>query len=235
MNADQVIAAAFGEIEEKPLPELGLKGRADAVAVICPQRSQAWFDARLGIPTASRIGDALKLTGERSAGKTRETYINRLVAERLLGYVEPDMKPSYAMERGTELEPKARAWYEIETGRRVIEVGLVMESSRRWACSPDGLCVDRGLEIKCPLHKQMIAALLAPTLPSEYLLQVQFSMWVCGLARWDVVFYTPEDAIPNRIIEVRADADLHAAFEKELPALSDEIARRVEIVRRMEG
>ena len=216
---------------ETTLPALGINGDPKAIVLTCEQRTQQWFTARIGIPTASRLGDFLKHDGTASRGQTRQSYINKLVAERLLGYVEPEIKMSVAMERGVELEPRARDWYSFEYGKEVKQVGLVTEPKRRWACSPDGLISEHGVEIKCPLHKEMIAVLRSEYLPAKYYLQPQFSMWVCGLPRWDVVFYTPEDEIPNRVFVLKADADLQITFAKELPALCAEIESAVEVVK----
>jgi len=62
-----------------------------------------------------------------------------------------------------------------------------------------GLCAHNGAEIKCPLRKGMIGALLRDTPPPAYIPQMQFGMYVTGLMRWELVLYTPEPQIPSRI------------------------------------
>lgn len=192
------------------------------------QGSLDWFQVRLGIPTASRFKEILTDTGARRKGTMPDSYRNELLAERLTG--KPADKPwsaIRAMERGKELEPCARAWYEIATGQEVHEVGFAMPEMHyaRVGASPDGICADRGLEIKCPLGKQMINLLLLSEkeAAAEYLLQCQAGMWITGLFRWDLVFYTDEPKFPNRIITLSADEELHKAFETHIIAFCNEL------------
>ena len=56
-----------------------------------------------------------------------------------------------AMVRGTELEPAARAAYEVRTG--AVMQPLVMRDGP-YSASLDGITLDGGLilEVKCPFH-----------------------------------------------------------------------------------
>ena len=111
-----------------------------------PQRSPEWFAARLGCPSASNFAKVLTPGGKRSTQV--EGYLNRLVADILTGRSE-QQEPSEAMQRGTELEPEARAYYELIAGP-VEEVGFCIHDDG-FGCSPDGVVGDGLLEIKCPL------------------------------------------------------------------------------------
>ena len=191
----------------------------------CTQGGEAWHHARLGIPTASRFADIVTPGGKATKNAGRQTYLCQLLGERLTrqlmsNYVTP------AMMRGTELEPQARAWYSLETGQEVKQVGFCTLAGDGWTCgaSPDGLCEGGGVEIKCPMPHTIIGQLLQDEPPEDYALQVQGNMWVCGLLRWDLVLYSGTSGLPNRIFQIAADAKLHAAFAEHIPAFCAELA-----------
>ena len=109
------------------------------------QGSEEWLRARLGVPTASCYSKLITTQGKRSA--QAEGYINELIGQRITGEI-PETFKSEAMERGNELEPQARAYYELVTDNDVEEVGLILNDIGA-GCSPDGLIGDDGgLEIK---------------------------------------------------------------------------------------
>lgn len=188
------------------------------------QGSHEWFTARLGMPTASNFGLIVTPTGKAVKGEKRENYKYRLLAERLTG----DLSQSFvteSMRRGADMELQARAWYSLITSREVRQVGITILEGKGWACgaSPDGLCEDRGLEIKCPLPHTIIGQLLSDGPPDEYLMQVQGNMWVHGLERWDLLIFSGTPGIPNRIFEICADRDIQVAFESFIPAFCGEL------------
>ena len=191
----------------------------------CEQGGVEWHQARLGLPTASRFADIVTATGKATKNAARETYKAQLLVERLTGQLMSNFATP-AMQRGTDLEPRARAWYELETGRAVKQVGLVILEGDGWKCgaSPDGLCEDRGLEIKCPLPHTMIAQLLEDGRPDAYDVQIQACMWVSGVMRWDLVLFTDSTGIPNKVYEIHANAGLHLAFAEHIPAFCAELA-----------
>jgi hypothetical protein len=127
---------------------------------------------------------------------------------------EPD-KPTWAMERGTELEPLARQAYEQHTGFMVREVGFISHDCDGFGVSPDGLVMgedetaggdvvdawSHGLELKCPVARTMLKWLDAGTLPDEHKLQVHASMAASGLSRWDFFAWHPELVPMHLIVE----------------------------------
>jgi hypothetical protein len=80
-----------------------------------------------------------------------------------------------------------------------------------------------GIEIKCPLRPQMISALLRKACPTEYLVQAQGGLWVTGRKWWDVIVYTEDYGIPNRIWRVTRSDVIFAGFAKHIPAFCDDI------------
>ena len=228
----------FGTPTETLLEDVGMvDANPHAIVSLCDQGSQAWFGVRLGIPTASHAELIVTPTGKAATGQGRQSYINGLVAERLTGSIEMQ-HDTPAMERGRNLEPQARAWYEFETGRKVVEVGFVYRDADKTAgASPDGLVVGEcgGIEIKCLMRRAHVGALLAGAPPKEYRPQVQFCLWTTGAAWWDFVLFTPEPELPSRIWRVLPDETAQAVLDERVPAMVAEIDAAVAQLRGGEG
>lgn len=189
----------------------------------CLQHSDEWHAARRGRPTASQFHRIVTAKGKIREGQTPDSYRNELVYQ-LLFSVDAERFETWAMRRGTELEPHARAWYELATGREVKRVGFVYgDASRRWGCSPDGIVEDEGgIEIKCPNRGAFVAAM--EEIPDEYYIQAQGQMWILGANWWDLVIYTEEDGNAfGAIHRLFPDPAMFDAFERSLPAFSDSI------------
>jgi len=187
----------------------------------CEQGTEEWHRARLGIPTASNFDRIMTASGKPST--QAETYMNQLVAEWYTGEATNGYIND-AMQRGIELEPLAREAYEFATDSEVEQVGFVYkDADKLCGCSPDGLMIDRGVEIKCPLPGTHVSYLLAGGLPSKYVGQLQGSMYVTGLELWDFCSYCP--GFPPLIITVERDEDY---IDKLRPLLDDFIAEMLE-------
>jgi len=193
------------------------------IIIKCDQRDATWFAERMGIPTASRFSDIVTPTCQERKGERRETYIHELVAERMTETTQ-EHYVSAAMERGTILEDEARRWYELRTGRTVTQVGVVFQNKwRKWACSPDGLWEDRGMEIKCPLRQTIVKYLIDGKPPGDHMIQMQAGMWITGLEKWDYVLYTDEQNIPSVIWTVEREEKFMSAFDKFLQPFCEEV------------
>jgi putative phage-type endonuclease len=188
-----------------------------AVETKFPQRSPEWFAARCGVVTASNASKVLAKikTGEAAE---RRNYRAQLVVERLTRIPTNNAFTSAAMERGTMLEPMARAAYESKTGTLVVESGFWIDG--QIGASPDGLIGDDGImEIKCPLLSTHISYLLKGVVPPEYVAQVQMQLWVTGRKWCEFVSYGPEFPENLRSLVVRVFRD-----EKYITNLSEEVA-----------
>ena len=188
------------------------------------QGTEEWLQARLGVPTASNYSKVVTSTGKPSA--QADKYINDLVAQKLTGEI-PEMFKSDAMQRGNELEPQARAYYEFMTDNVVEEVGLILNYDGA-GCSPDGLIGDDGgLEIKCPLGATHVSYLRANKLPTEYVQQVQGCMYITGRSWWDFVSFHPD--MESMIIRVERDDEFIEKLDVQMKALlqtiNDEFTR----------
>ena len=166
------------------------------------QRSDAWFQARKGILTASNFGPWLINTGK-VAEQARERAICKLIAERANCESAPNYE-NWAMQRGTELEPQAVAAFEGETGIKVADVGLCISKHGSFGCSPDGLIVGQsiGFEGKVPVPETHIRYRRAGEVPDEHFYQIQGSMAVTGAAGWYLQSWNPGLA-PLRILVER--------------------------------
>lgn len=194
------------------------------------QRTEEWFAARLGKVTASRISDLMAVT---KTGHTasRKNYMAELICERLTGRRE-EKYSNAAMQRGTELEPKARAMYEIETGELVEETGLIDHPAIVMSgASPDGLIGNDGLlEIKCPNTATHLEFLQTGTPKREYLLQMQWQMACTGRAWCDFVSY--DDRLPEhlayRCTRIPRDGKLIAEMEDAVRLFLLELDKTIE-------
>jgi hypothetical protein len=113
------------------------------------QGTAEWFQARLGIPTASKFKDVMSKGRKKGThGAARRTYMLQLLAERLSGQVAPHWTNEHTV-RGHEDEPKARDAYQFESGAEVNQVGFVIDDEIGAGFSPDGLVGSDGIiEIK---------------------------------------------------------------------------------------
>ena len=187
------------------------------ITLDCEQGTEEWLAARLGIPTATGIKNIVNNSGKKSSGWF--TYLAELVAESIEG--GNNIIKTVDMERGNELEPKARMAYEFLTDNTVVQVGGVyLNEQKELMISPDGLIpnLKKGLEIKCPKMKTHIKYLLEGGVPSEYLMQVQSALWVTGYETWDFVSYCPDyQKQPLYLYTAERDPILMKAFDKYIP------------------
>lgn len=201
------------------------------------QRSEGWFAARLGKVTASKVKDVMAKGRGGAPSATRQNYMMQLLCERLTGKREEGFT-SAAMQRGTELEPLARAAYEIRTGNIVDETGCFSHSKiDGFMASPDGLVGSVGLiECKCPNTATHVATLQSGRHDPQYDWQMLAQM-ACADRDW-VDFVSFDDRLPEelqyacfrfhrdekRIREMEAEVKL---FLEELAELEREMRERM--------
>jgi putative phage-type endonuclease len=114
------------------------------------QRTDEWFNQRLGRFTASRIDE---LMGVKGLGLTGEDYAFQNACEVVFGRNEEDSFVSFDMQRGVQLEPLALAKFNEVNQFNFIkaEQASFFPFGDHAGASPDGLIgTDAILEIKCP-------------------------------------------------------------------------------------
>ena len=115
------------------------------------QGSPEWMSLRIGRIGGSRMADLLT-EGRNGESLTRRKYKNELIRERLTGKKLETYKTP-AMQRGIDLEPMARAWYEVHHNTFVDQVAIVLHPTIEGGqCSPDGIVESSNslIEIKIP-------------------------------------------------------------------------------------
>lgn len=181
--------------------------------VECVQGDAAWVRARLGVPTASNF-DRLITAKTWKPSAQSHGYLCQLLAEWLTGEAGDGFDTAF-VERGREMEPRARAWYAFERDVDVRQVGFCLADDGSCGCSPDGLVGDDGgLEVKCFDARNHVGALLGQP-PDEYRAQVQGCLLATGRAWWERVFFNP--VMPPVVERIEPD-------EGFLSALGDALA-----------
>ena len=114
------------------------------------------------------------------------------------------------MQHGTQMEPKARAAYEEQTG--AVMQPLVLTDGD-YSASLDGITLDGDLivEIKCPYKGQASAlwqAVSVGEVPEHYRIQVQHQMMVSGAAQAHLWVF---DGATGLLVEIARDEATMAA------------------------
>lgn len=156
------------------------------------QGSQAWLNARLGIPTSSEFHKIITAAkGELS--KQARKYAHQLVAETLLGEpLESTLGNLYWIEWGKLHEPMAVQQYEFSNDVETRAVGFVTNDHGTLGCSPDRLVIGGrgGIEIKCTAPQTHMGFLIDG--PGEdYKQQVQGQLAIAELEYVDLYAFHP--------------------------------------------
>lgn len=171
------------------------------------QRSEEWYEARLGKATASRFSDVLATLRSGGEAAGRKNYRAQLVVERLTK-IPADTYQNGAMQWGTDYEPMARLEYELVNDIAVEEVGFLDHKTLAAGASPDGLVGKDGLvEFKAPNSATHIEYIKGKKVPDCYMAQIQGQMWVTGRKWCDFVSYDPRMPGSLRLFIVRAERD----------------------------
>ena len=187
------------------------------------QGSEEWLAARVGRPSASQFHKLVTSKGK--ASTSADKYIDLMISERLTGRSELIFVTD-AMQRGTDLEPEARAYYELVTGNEVEEVGFILDDSGEFGCSPDGLVgYDGGVEIKCPAAHNHVAWARKGVCPSKHYAQVQGCMYITGRKWWDFMSYHPD--IKPLIVRVERDEEFITNLAEQILLAVTEIISEV--------
>lgn len=180
-----------------------------------PQRSEEWFAIRSQYPTASEFDQLVSPVKLKvREGATIKNYVAHKLAEKWLGHPLQSFTGGDA-EQGTLRETEAWPWYALEFDVALTQPGFVASDDGLCGCSPDGMKPDgSGLEIKCPNADTHVGYLLAGTLPSDYIMQVQGSMLVTGAEVWTFLSYHP--AFPQLVLDIPRDEKVIAAIREGL-------------------
>ncbi len=186
------------------------------------QGSQEWMRMRAGVPSASQAHRIITPKGKPSA--SAERYLFELLAERITGEPAVEAPKMWWMERGKELEERARTGYEFERDVEVSPVSFITDDLGRWGCSPDGLVGDTGLvEFKAPnASDHLMLVMNSGKAAEDYGIQCQFQLLVCQDRDWvDLSSYYP--GLPQGIVRIERDVEFQKLMAKEVLAFSDRL------------
>lgn len=175
----------------------------------CKQNSPEWWELHRGRATASSFHKILTAKTQKLSSQCNELICELIAQEATLGPIQGPEVMTRPMERGIDIEPEARRWYEMERGLDVREVGFCLTDDGRFGCSPDGLVGEEGgLELKCPLLKTHVGYLTGPKeIPGEYKAQVHGCLIVTEREWWDFLSYAP--GLPPFMLRVVPDSFTH--------------------------
>lgn len=183
--------------------------------VECAQGDDIWKAARTGIPTASEFKSILA----KGEGKTRRTYMMKLLGERLTGEPAENYTNEH-FDRGKAMEADARKLYEFDRDVSCTLVGFIRNDKA--GCSPDSLIGDSGmLEIKTKLPHLQAEVLLAGKLPPEHIAQVQGGLWIAEREWQDFTSYWPK--MPLFVTRVTRDGAYIRNLASEVSRFCDEL------------
>uniref|UniRef100_A0A182PIZ6 YqaJ domain-containing protein n=1 Tax=Anopheles epiroticus TaxID=199890 RepID=A0A182PIZ6_9DIPT len=142
-------------------------GVCDSIPLLTIEQAETnlWHELRVGRITASRIREA-----------ARCTMLNGSLASKIMGQSSGF---SMAMKRGTDLEGHVLAELRKQyPGLR--DTGLILDPACPWmGASPDGICEEFVLEIKCPYTAKTHACYVdVEKLSPKYFAQIQLQMHV---------------------------------------------------------
>ncbi|GBP79173.1 hypothetical protein EVAR_53039_1 [Eumeta japonica] len=90
-----------------------------------------------------------------------------------------------AMKRGRILEDQVRKTVNIKIGKKINKCGLIVSKMHPMiAGSPDGICEDSIIEIKCPTSAKTLKKYVCDgKLTQKFYVQVQLQMYLTGLKK----------------------------------------------------
>jgi hypothetical protein len=200
--------------------------------VDCEQRSLEWFQAHMGIPTASVFAEVMMQHGRRKGepSLTRAMLVRRKAAELITGQPDPRNYTNANMQRGADMEDEARTDYAfLNPDAQITRVGFIRNSKA--GCSPDALVDSNGmLEIKTTYPDLLLEHHNKGEFPTEHKPQVQGQLWVAEREWCDLAVYWP--GVRSFIIRVHRDEDYIKEIEKAVDDFNAEVARQVELYRK---
>lgn len=188
-----IITASMFATARKRVGELDERQQAyvDGVLSGLDEKVAAKAAGYAAVPKAAGIAKALRGEPVGDYSEEAKNYAFRLAIERISGEPLDEGFETFAMRRGHELEPLARAEHEVQSGLIVQRAGFVL-SEDGFGCSADGLIgEDGGSEYKCFINPEKLRAFHIDNDASEVFEQAQGCMWITGRQWWHIGLYCP--------------------------------------------
>jgi putative phage-type endonuclease len=153
------------------------------------QGTGAWFSARTGKLTASRMAAAMSFLKNGGESSARRDLKVEIVAERMTDNIIQKYVTA-EMQWGIDHEPMAKEAFEAKTGIKVTDIGFVDHPMiENFGASPDGLTSDgRCIEIKCPKTTTHLNYLIDDCVPENHKPQMIVQAACTGRPVWFVSF-----------------------------------------------
>lgn len=195
--------------------------------ITCDQNSPEWFQARMGIPTASMFGTVMAKGKDGGASATRKNYLFKLAGEIISG--EPMENYQNAnMERGHEMEKEARSWFAFLSDSPLERVGFIRNGQK--GCSPDSLIgADGMVEFKSNQPHIIIDLILKDQFPPEHMAQCMGALWIAEREWIDLCCYWP--SMPKFVQRLHRDEAYIAKLSAAIDAFNDELQEIVSRIR----
>lgn len=188
--------------------------------------SVEWFQARVGIPTASCF-DKLVTPKRGDPSAQAEDYSHTLLAEIVLQRPLEKFAPSFWMEEGIKHEEDAAAMYAYQVGVDLQNGGFITTDDHTAGASPDRLVGDVGLvEIKCPAPWTHMEYLLSDKVADKYIPQLQGQLLISGREWVDWFSYHPE--MPPACIRTYRDEPYIAKLQTALDSFTEMMHKKLQ-------
>ena len=197
------------------------------------QQSIDWLQMRIGMVTASRVGDVVGRNKPKKGqdigeySKARYNYLLEVVAERLTGLSATRFVTPW-MEEGNEQEPYARAAYELTQEDEVLPGAFAIHPQNKWfGASVDARVGDKkGAEFKCLKAENHIEIIRDGVIPLDRQPQLLAEMACYELESIDFVSYCGRMPKPLQLFvrTMHRDDKLIAMMESEVWSFLEEVA-----------
>jgi putative phage-type endonuclease len=163
-------------------------------------------------------------------GKNPWKNMEKLYLEKTMGVIPFS---NAAMDRGIDLEPKAREEMEKRLGIKLLPLCAIHDEFDFIRASFDGINIEKKtlIEIKCPGPKDHAEAVNG-RVPPKYKYQLQWQLLITG---YEIMTYVSFDGEKSELVDVPADPELQkhlivkakdfwqAVLDKKLPKVAEEI------------
>jgi len=173
-------------------------------------------------PTAESMVRALLGEDPSDHSDTAKRYAADLAIERISNQPHGEPPKAWVLERGHEMEARARMLYEARTGAFITESGICISDDNLFGYSSDGLADDDGLiEIKAPIDSIKIMDMWRTGDTSEYDHQIQGGLWLTGRKWLDFIMFVPDLAACGKDLYVKRIYRDEAFIDKMVAQLAD--------------